>query len=106
MDFSRELSDDLKCSPFEPRSKPSFPEQAEQHFVNTFKVDLFSGRTEKQGVDQLRLLRNSFIHNRSSFQHLPRQLQNRIHKPQTALTDCLLNGDLWIPTDASMPIAA
>jgi hypothetical protein len=98
MDFSRELSGDLKCSRFEPRSKPSFPEQAEQHFRNAFKVDLFSGRTEKQGVDQLRLLRNSFIHNQSSFQHLPRQLQKGIHKPQTALTHCLLNEDIWIPT--------
>jgi hypothetical protein len=98
MDFSRELSGDLKCSPFEPRSKRSFLEQAERHFASAFNVGLFSGRTEKQGVDQLRLLRNSFIHHQSSFQHLPRQLQNRIHTPQTALTHCLLNGDIWIPT--------
>jgi hypothetical protein len=97
MDFSRELEQELKCPRLQPSPKAAFPEQAGHHFAAAYGVDLFSAQSEKEGIELLRLLRNSFIHHQSSFRRLPTRIQGLINTPQSSFTKCTVTGDVWIP---------
>lgn len=99
LDFSKSLASDLECLPFDPfAGAGSFPRRAEKYFSEAFKVQLFSDELEKSGIDVLRSLRNSFIHQQSTFTRLRADIQASIAESKNRLTKCHIHEDVWVPS--------
>lgn len=98
LDAARELASTLKLQRFEPDPQASFFAQANHQFKAVFDVNLFSSAAERDVIDRLRLLRNSFIHNQSSVDRLRPGLKDSIRAATSPHTKCLIDGGTWIPT--------
>ena len=72
--------------------------KANKYFATVFEVQLFSGELEKTGINILRALRNSFIHQQSAVARLSPAMRASIETPKTNLTKCHVHQDTWVPS--------
>ena len=81
IDFSNDLARDLQRSRFVPDGRGgSFPKRANEYFAKKLNVNLFSSELEQIGIDILRQLRNSFVHDQSVFTQLRPEIRASIEE--------------------------
>ena len=86
-------------SPFNPRSeRGEFISKITRHYSDVLGVKLFVDSSEYSGLNTLKALRHSFVHNQCSISALPKWLKAEMLAQESPLSHCRILENLWIPT--------
>ena len=100
-DFANDISGEVAVDHLQVRGgRESFLVQAERYFSDVLKIPLFSHARERDQLDILCRLRNSFVHRRSVIDDMPADLRKRVTHPTSWLVHGSIEGEfrIWVPS--------